>query len=164
MQNPELILSPYVASGMTILEVGPAMGFFSLPLARMVGPNGKVVCVDVQKKMVESLQRRALKAGLADRIIARVCDSKSLGVGDADRGFDFVLAFAVVHEVPDESRLFAEIVRALKPKAKCLVAEPRLHVSARKFERIMTTAAQQGLRVMERPRIAGSRAALMIAP
>jgi len=54
------------------------MGFFSLPLARMVGPNGKVLCVDLQEKMLRSLHKRALKAGVADRIISRLSARSSL--------------------------------------------------------------------------------------
>ncbi|QTA83790.1 SAM-dependent methyltransferase domain-containing protein [Desulfonema limicola] len=42
-QNPEKILSPYVSEGMTVLDMGCAMGYFSLPLARMVGTGGKVM-------------------------------------------------------------------------------------------------------------------------
>ena len=72
-QNPVKILSPYVGSGMTVLDIGPGMGFFTLPMARLVGPAGKVVCADVQPKMLDALRRRAAEAGLADRIDARVC-------------------------------------------------------------------------------------------
>ena len=46
IQNPKKLLSPYVEEGMTVLDAGCAMGFFSLPMARMVGPNGKVICGD----------------------------------------------------------------------------------------------------------------------
>jgi hypothetical protein len=41
LHNPEEILRPFVATGMTVLDIGSAMGFFTLPLARMVGPNGR---------------------------------------------------------------------------------------------------------------------------
>lgn len=49
-QNPKNILRPFIKEGMTILEVGPGMGFFSLPLAKFVGETGRVVCVDLQEK------------------------------------------------------------------------------------------------------------------
>ena len=161
VQNPDQILAPFVTDGMTILEVGPGMGFFTLSLARRVGPEGKILCVDVQEKMLQSLQKRALKAGLADRILTRICEPMALGVDDFKGQIDFVLAFAVVHEVPNAARLFAEIARVLKPKARCLVAEPKMHVSAQDFEQTIATAVQQGLRLVERPKIAGSHAALM---
>ena len=76
--NPRKILGPYVEPGMTVLDIGCAMGFFSLPLARMIGKRGKVVCVDAQENMLVSLQKRARKAGLADRIIPHLCPRDSL--------------------------------------------------------------------------------------
>ena len=48
-QNPKKILYHYVKEGMMVLDIGCAMGFFSLPLSEMVGSKGKVICVDVQK-------------------------------------------------------------------------------------------------------------------
>ena len=47
-QAPDKILSPYITEGMTVLDIGPAMGFFTIPAARMVGYSGKVIAVDVQ--------------------------------------------------------------------------------------------------------------------
>lgn len=57
-QNPGKILAPYVTNGATVLEVGPGMGFFTLPVAKMAGPNGKVVCVDLQEEMLAMLASR----------------------------------------------------------------------------------------------------------
>ncbi len=78
LYNPEEILRPFVITGMTVLDVGSAMGFFTLPLAKIVGLSGKLVSVDVQEKMLQSLQRRALKARASDRIITRVYKPNSL--------------------------------------------------------------------------------------
>lgn len=161
VQNPEKILAPFVTGGMTILEIGPGMGFFTLPLARMVGPEGTIVCVDVQEKMLRSLRRRAIRAGLADRVVTRVCEPASLGVADLKRKFDFALAFAVVHEIPHVAGFFAEVAEALKPGATCLVAEPKLHVSGREFEHTVAVAQKEGFRLMERPTIPGSHSALL---
>jgi ubiquinone/menaquinone biosynthesis C-methylase UbiE len=52
VHNPERLLAPFVTAGMTVLEVGPAMGFFTLPFACLVGPTGQVICVDVQDGML----------------------------------------------------------------------------------------------------------------
>ena len=71
LENPNKMLSPYVQPGMTVLEPGPGMGFFTLPLARMVGPAGRVIVLEVQRKMLDGLERRARKAGLAERIEMR---------------------------------------------------------------------------------------------
>ncbi len=161
IHNPEKILAPYVTSGMTVLDIGSAMGYFSLPLARMVGPQGKVICVDVQEKMLGVLQSRARKENLAERIITRVCEPASLGLGDFYGQIDFALAFAVAHEVADVPGLFKEIANLLKPDACCLVAEPRGHTSVQDFEETLAAARDRGLTAVSQPQIIWSRTALL---
>lgn len=161
LHNPKKILSPFVTTGMTVLDIGSAMGFLTLPLARMVGPSGKVIAVDIQEKMLQSLQRRALKAKLLDRIIIRVCKTTSLGLESFDGTIDFAIAFGVIHEVPDSKSLFANIFQSLKPGAKCLIAEPKCCVSAHDFEETLSTAEQIGLCIISNQNITGCLAALL---
>ena len=101
MQNPVKILTPYVKNNMTVLDIGSAMGFFSLPLTEMVGSNGKVICVDLQEKMLQRLKVRAQKKNLLERIETRLCNQDSLCLNGLNNKIDFALAFAMVHEVPD---------------------------------------------------------------
>ena len=81
-EKPEEILTPFVEPGMTVLDVGSAMGFFSLPLARLVGPEGRVVCLDVQQRMLSALDRRARRRGLEHIIETRICSQEGLGIDD----------------------------------------------------------------------------------
>jgi 2-polyprenyl-3-methyl-5-hydroxy-6-metoxy-1,4-benzoquinol methylase len=159
--NPEEILSPFVTTGMTVLDIGAAMGFFTLSLAGMVGPNGKVVSVDVQEKMLRSLQKRALKSKVADRIITRVCKPTSLGLNGFEGKIDFAITFAVVHEVPAPRSLFADVFQSLKPGGRCLVAEPKGHVSMGDFKQTVFVAEQAGLCVSGNPRITRCHTALL---
>jgi ubiquinone/menaquinone biosynthesis C-methylase UbiE len=152
--DPAKILGPHVGSGMTALDAGPGMGFFSIPLARMVGPSGRVVCVDAQQGMLDALRRRAAKAGVADRIDARLSADGSYGIADLDGAIDFALAFAVIHELPDARAFFDAAFRALRPGAKLLVAEPRNHVSAESFAETTAAALAAGFAALETPRIA----------
>ena len=161
IQDPGGIVAPYVREGMVALEPGPGMGFFTLELARRVGESGRVVAVDVQPKMLRSLDRRAAKAGLAGRVETRLAQPDSLGVADLAGGVDFALVFAMVHEVPDAGGLFRDIAQALKPGGSVLLAEPAGHVGASAFEGELTLAAGAGLTVAERPVIHRSRAALL---
>lgn len=160
-QKPEKILSAYVHEGMTVLDVGSAMGYFSIPLAQTVGPRGKVVCVDMQEKMLAVLRKRAAKAGVSDRIETHLCAQDSLQLEKFAQGVDFALAFAVVHEVPDSRKLFQEIAAALKPHARLLVAEPRGHVKDKDFVDALCVAGQSGFQVAGEPQIARSHAALL---
>ena len=144
-----------------MLEPGPGMGYFTIELARLAGSSGRVVCVDVQPKMIERLKRRAAKAGVLDRLDARVAPAESMGLDDVQGSVDFTLAFAVVHEFPDAARCFSEIAAASKSGASLLVAEPSGHVKSTEFDSQLQTASQVGFRVIGRPAIRGSRAALL---
>jgi ubiquinone/menaquinone biosynthesis C-methylase UbiE len=155
------MLAPHIEPGSIALDVGCAMGFFSLDMARMVGADGKVVCVDLQPKMIKALVRRATKAGVIDRIDHRVCDKNGLGLEDLGEKVDFALAFALVHELPDAEVFFRQIRAALRPGGVCLVAEPKGHVSKKGFEETLAAAEKAGLKLGERPKIGRSHAALL---
>jgi len=161
IQDPAAIVKPYLREGMTVLEPGPGMGFFTLEMARLVGTSGRVVAVDVQPRMIAGLKRRLAKAGLLERTDARLVPSDSLGLQDLRGKADFALAMAVVHEFPSSSRFFAEVAEAMKPGATLLLAEPSGHVSKTAFEAELQDAATAGLEVTDRPAIRRSQAALL---
>ncbi len=160
-QDPAAILAPHVRPGMTVLEPGPGMGFFTLELARLVGDAGRVVAVDVQQRMLAALRRRADRAGVGGRIETRLTEGGSLGVDHLAGAVDFILAFAVVHELPDAASLFAQAAKLLKPSGRLLVSEPRLHVSQRDFAATVRAAERAGLRELDRPPSAASRSVLL---
>jgi ubiquinone/menaquinone biosynthesis C-methylase UbiE len=147
LEDPNTIFGPLVRPGMTVLEPGCGMGFFTLPLARMVGPRGQVVAVDLQPKMLAVLRHRAKKAGLLERIDLRLAESGTLGLKDLAGKVDLVAALHVVHEVPDQAAFFSEIRDTLKPDGKLLIVEPRGHVSRMEFEETSVVAEKAGFRV-----------------
>ena len=161
VQRPSKILKPHVKAGDTAFEPGAGMGFFTLELARRVGPEGHVHVVDIQPRMLKVLERRAAKAGVRSRIDLRLATGDSLGVGDLAGRVDFVLAFAMVHEMPDIARFFTEAGAVLKKGGRMLLAEPRGHVSDDAFADELYHAARNGLRPAGRPRIWGSHAAVL---
>jgi ubiquinone/menaquinone biosynthesis C-methylase UbiE len=152
---------PFVHEGMTVLEPGPGMGFFTTELARLVGPSGRVVVVDIQPKMLSGLKRRLAKRGLLERVDVRLATPDSMGLDGLDGRFDFALVFAVVHELPSGVSFFAEAAKALKPGALLLLAEPRGHVNEAKFEAELQAAAQAQLELVDRPAVPHSRGALL---
>ena len=160
-QNPEKILKPYITSGMKVLDLGCGMGFFSLPIARMIGAKGQVICVDIQEKMIRTLTKRAKKAGLTERIVTRICNQISLGLDDLIEEIDFALAFAVVHEVPQAPQFFDQIFRTLKPAGRLLIAEPKGHVSEKDFNITISLTQQNGFKIIDNPSIPRNRAILL---
>lgn len=149
IEKPSKRLSPYLEEGMTVIDAGCAMGFYSLPMARMVGASGRVICVDLQEKMVRKLFKRAKKKDLHDRIEARVCTSADLNLGDLKSVADFVLAASVVHEVPDPGSFFSQLFSTMKDGARLMVLEPSGHVSRASFEDTTARAVEKGSRLVQ---------------
>lgn len=159
--NPNKILKAHVRPGMKVLELGPALGFFSLPIARIVGDGGKVYCVDIQSEMLQKLEVRAMRAQLLDKIETRVSCVDTFNIDDLTEQLDFALLFAVVHEVPSQKLLFSEVSNTLKKESLILFAEPKGHVSAESFKESIDIAASFGLSVLDNIKVRGSRAVLM---
>ena len=160
--NPFSILSPYIKKGETLLDAGCAMGFFSIPMARMAGEKGRVICVDLQEKMLAHLKRRAWRSGLQERITARQCPPGGLGLEEFRNSIDFALAFALVHELPEPGPFFMEVNGLLKPGGLLLFAEPRGHVSGEEFRKSLDTALGSGFEIRNYPRIRGCISAVFI--
>jgi len=160
-QEPARILQPFVSDGMLAVEPGCGMGFFTLELARLVGPRGRVVAVDIQERMLAALRRRARKAGLADRIEARLAAPGKFMLDDLAGRADFALAFAVVHELPDEDQFFSEMHSVLHAGGILLVSEPKAHVRLAEFQASLNAASRLGFRLSDVPVIKGSRSAVL---
>jgi len=148
LENPEKILGSHVLPGMTVLEPGSAMGYFSLPLARMVGPLGMVICLDIEKRMLDRLRRRARRAGLSDRIKELLCTPDELGAGEWQGKIDFIPAIHVVHEVGDQGRFLEQLYSLLKPGGRLLLRELKGHVKDEQFRAEIKTAGEAGFRAL----------------
>jgi len=162
VERPEKLLSAFVEEGMTVLEPGCAMGYFTLPLARLVGPRGRVVAVDLQPRMLRTLERRAARAGLKDRIELRLAGQDKLGLKDLAGAVDFAAALHVVHEVPDQAAFFAEVYSTLRPGGRLLVVEPKGHVSEDNFGRTLAAARAAGFKIEDELTRGGGRGAVLI--
>ncbi len=157
IQNPDQIIKTYVRAGDTVVDVGPGIGFFTIPIARLVGDNGQVIAVDIQEEMLAATSERALNAGVAHRVTPQLASPTSLNVTVRA---DFILAFWMAHEVPDQKRFFAQLHTVMKEDGKFLLAEPKLHVSKTCFDTELDAAQKSGFRLLDRPDIPLSLAAL----
>lgn len=157
LHDPEAILGGLVETGQTVVDIGCGLGYFSIALARIVGPNGKVLALDVQSQMIRRARRRAESRGVADCVDFRICDANRLGV---DGPVDFVLAFWVVHEVADVRGLLMEVRSFLRPGCRLLIVEPKGHVSAARFSETVELARKAGFGISQGPRVRFSRSVL----
>ncbi len=108
-QKPELIMDSLgIADGMTVADVGAGGGWFTVRLARRVGPNGIVWAEDVQREMLEAIERRAAKENLHNvRTLQGSPTDPMLPAGSLDA----VLIVEAYQEIPNP-QLFLENVRA----------------------------------------------------
>jgi ubiquinone/menaquinone biosynthesis C-methylase UbiE len=123
VHNPDAILAGLVRQGQTAFDLGCGMGYFTIPLARLVGDQGRVIAIDLQEKMLARVKRRAERAGVLDRIELHRAQPTQLGITSSG---DFALAFWMVHEVPDQFAFLHEVHHMLKLGASFLIAEPMI--------------------------------------
>ena len=114
-QKPDQIMDALaIADGSAVADIGAGAGWFTIRMARRVGPNGMVYAQDVQRQMLEAIRRRVAREGL------RNVETR-LGVGSLpnlpERSLDAVLVVDVYPEVEVEDRVtfLSNLTAALKP-------------------------------------------------
>ena len=157
-QNPRKILEPFISTEMTVLDLGCGPGFFSVEIAKMLSGQGKVIAADLQDGMLEIIKNKIKGSGLEQKIITHRCGSNTIGEIE---NVDFVLAFYMIHEVPDQDRLFNELKSILKPNGKIYIIEPRFHVTKKAFEEMMNKVRSIGFEIIDQPKVFFSRAVLL---
>lgn len=159
VHNPKKLFGSYVRTGMTVLDIGCGRGFSSLGLARLVGEDGLVIATDLQPQMLDMVKKRAARAGLSNRIRIHCCEADRIGIREK---IDFAVAFFMIHEVPDARTFLRELFTLLKPGGRLFIAEPKIHVSQRDFERTAQEAQTVGFEVSERPSVRLGRAVVLV--
>jgi ubiquinone/menaquinone biosynthesis C-methylase UbiE len=157
LENPAKLVLPLLAPDAQVLELGPALGFFSLPVAQALGRDGKLVCVDVQEGMLTRLRKRLEKRGLAARTELRLCTQDTLGLADLEGRCDLVLALHVVHETAAPAETIRALTRCLKAGGRLLLIEPPGHCSPEVFQSEVDAALGAGLQRTPHPRAEGRK-------
>jgi ubiquinone/menaquinone biosynthesis C-methylase UbiE len=148
-QNPGKILKPYIKEKMVVLDLGCGPGFFSMEIGKLLNNSGTVICADLQDGMLDVVRRKI--KGLDNETIFRLhkCESDSINL---DASVDFVLAFYMIHEVPNQRRLFDELKSILNPGGQILIIEPKFHVTKNAFASMVENLVSTGFEVQEMPR------------
>jgi predicted methyltransferase len=114
-QKPDQIMDALgIADGSMVGEIGAKGGWFTTRLARRVGPNGRVYAEDVQRPMVEAIERRALREGLTNI-------RATLGAPNDPRlpgGLNAVLIVGAYREIHDPVALLTRLAKLLKPQGR----------------------------------------------
>jgi ubiquinone/menaquinone biosynthesis C-methylase UbiE len=158
LQNPRKILEPHIKEGMTVLDIGCGPGLFSIEMAQMVGKTGRVIASDLQEGMLQKLRDKIKGTELEERITLHKCEEDKISVPEH---VDFVLAFYMVHEIPNQENFFAEMRSILRPDGRMLIVEPLFRVSGKAFAATIQKARDAGFSEVERPRVFLSKAVVL---
>lgn len=151
-------MEPYISKNMAVLDLGCGPGYFTTELARLVGEEGSVIAADLQQGMLEKVIRKVRGTYLEQRIKIHKCQDDKTGVPE---NVDFVLAFWMVHEVPDQQKLFLELKSILKPNGRIWIIEPKIHVKESSFRKMISLCESAGFEVIERPKVCLSRTVIL---
>jgi len=157
-QQPEKILTPFIYSGMTVLDVGCGPGFFTIAIARLLKGEGKVIAADIQDGMLDKIRKKTENTALKHLVEFQSCNNHSIGV---KHQVDFILAFYMVHEVKDKHGFFSELKSILKPSGKIFIIEPKFHVKKVEFQQMVDNLLKMGFTESGRPKVAFSRSVLI---
>lgn len=147
VENPRRLTAGLVEEGHHVLEVGPGMGFFTVPIAEQVGTNGRVVCVDLQPRMLTGLKRRLIRKGLLGRVETRECSPTDLRIQDLAKSMDLAALIHVLHESPDPQAMLGQVAAALRPGGRMLLMEPKGHCCKDLFAAELEAAKDAGLQL-----------------
>jgi predicted methyltransferase len=119
-QKPDLIMDALgIADGAVVADLGAGGGWFTVRLARRVGPNGMVYAEDIQPQMIEAIDRRVAREGLANvRTVLGTAKDPRL-----PSGLDAVLIVDAYHEMEDPVALLQNLARSLKPQGRIGVVD-----------------------------------------
>ena len=135
---------------MTAIDLGCGPGFFTIEMTNLLNGKGKIIAADLQQGMLDKLHQKIIGTSLESIIDLHKCTADKIGISTKA---DFVLAFYMVHEVPDQEKLFAEIKTFLKPKGRLLIIEPNFHVSKKAFVKMSTLLNDLGFNTIAEPKI-----------
>ena len=158
LQNPYTLLAPFVHPKMTVIDLGCGPGFFTLPMADMVGNQGTVIAIDTQEEMLKKLNQ---KMALDHCSVVSTINNHGKAIS-FHSPIDFILAAYVLHEIPNLKEWLQSLYASLRTGGQMLVMEPNFVVSKKAFKRTIAQLESVGFLIIDRPSILLSKSVLAI--
>ena len=158
IQNPKKIVKPYIKEGMTVLDIGCGPGFFSIEMAKLLNGSGKVIAADLQEGMLHKVRQKINGTELEEIITLHKCSTDRISLTEK---VDFVLAFYMIHEVPNQDDFIKELKSILKPKGQLYIVEPKFHVSKNAFDAMIEKIIAIEFEIKDRPNVFFSRTVIL---
>ncbi|MEO6419572.1 MAG: methyltransferase domain-containing protein [Polyangiaceae bacterium] len=121
-QPDKVIDALHLVPGNVVADVGAGTGYFSLRIARKVGPGGKVIATDIQPQMLKMLEANA-KTAHVDNVTTVLCTETDAKLPVAS--VDLALMVDVYHELSRPAETLAQVRVALKPGGRLALVEYR---------------------------------------
>ena len=146
-----------IYDGNVVADIGAGGGWFTVRLARRVGPQGRVYAEDVQHEMLEAIKRRVDREGLRDRVFPTRGSDTDPGL--APGTLDAILMVDVYNEIKQPVVLLRNLAKSLKPTGRIGIINftkegggPGPPIEERvDAERVIREATAAGLRLIDRP-------------
>jgi len=123
-QRPDQIMDALgIADASVVADIGAGSGWFTIRLARRVGPRGIVYAEDVQKEMITALSRRVSREGF-NNVRAWLGTNKDPRLPESS--LDAVLMVDAYHEVEDRVTMLSNLAKSLKPQGRLGIVDFRL--------------------------------------
>ena len=123
----ELLAAIGVGPGMRVADVGCGPGFFVLPMAEIVGPEGRIYAVDDSPEMLGALAAGREERGVAERVETREADAAATGL--PAEAVDVAFCAFVYHEVADRDALLVELARITRSGGQVVMLDWRKGVA-----------------------------------
>ena len=132
-----------VKPGQVVCDIGCGNGFYTLQLAKLVGPTGRVLAVDIQPEMLHLLDERAKEAGITNiELLQGTQIDPKLEPGSVD----LILLVDVYHEFSHPEQMLQAMRTALKPEGRIALAEFRMEDRSVPIKQLHKMSKKQILR------------------
>ena len=122
-ENPDLALRLLrIRKGATVADIGAGSGYWTIRLAKSVGPTGKVYASDIQAGMLTLLQQNVTRAKIDNvtPVLGTIDDPKL-----PSESIDLAIMVDVYHECSEPQRMLQRIKESLKPDGRLVLLEYR---------------------------------------